>query len=58
MKLRELINQLEKLSDEGKNDNLDVLMVDRHDMCSSIKKIYISKFYPFEEKDRYIRVNI
>lgn len=58
MKLRETINYLEKLSDGGKNDNLYVGIVDRHDMCSSIKNIYISKFYPFEEEDRYIRINI
>lgn len=58
MRLRDTINLLEKLSDEGKNDNLDIGIVDKYDVYSSIKNIYISKFYPFDDNDRYIRVNI
>lgn len=58
MKLRELITQLEKLSDKGKNDNLDIGIVDKYYMCSSVKNIYIDTFYPFENNNRFIRINI
>lgn len=58
MKLGEALTLLQKLSDGGKNDNLDIGVVDREDMYTSIKTICIDKFYPFEEKDRFVKIRI
>lgn len=43
MKLRELINRLEELSENGKNDDMEVM---HDDLCSSVPVQYI-----FVEKD-------
>ena len=47
--LREFINKLEKLSDNGKNDNLKVGLMDYDDEVQSIGWMGIETVYPQEE---------
>ena len=49
MRLRELINELEKLSENGKNDNIKVALLDYNDIAQAIGWIGIDTVYPTEE---------
>lgn len=47
--LREFINELEKLSEGGKNDNLEVLVKSTDEELLSISWFGIDHYYPIEE---------
>ena len=47
--LREFINKLEKLSDGGKNDNLEVGVQNSDDEFCSIGWFGVDEYYPLEE---------
>ena len=50
--LREFINELEKLSDGGKNDNLEVGVLSYYDeeFCP-LENVCVDEYYPKEELD-------
>lgn len=41
MKLRELINRLEEISEDGKNDNLNIVIQSECDISDHIEDIYL-----------------
>ena len=47
--LREFINELEKISDGGKNDNLEVGIQNSDDEFCPIGWFGVDKYYPTEE---------
>ena len=47
--LREFINILEKLSDDGKYDNIHVVIMNNDDECLDIGWYGIDDVYPIEE---------
>lgn len=49
--LREFITELEKLADNGKNDNIPVVYLDADDVCYDIGWYGIKEVYPQEEID-------
>ncbi len=49
LSLREFINSLEKLSDGGKNDNLEVLVKSNDEELLPISWFGIDNYYPIEE---------
>ena len=49
--LREFINELEKLSDGGKNDSLEVGVLSYDDEFCPIEYVGVDEYYPKEELD-------
>lgn len=49
MTLRNFINSLERLSENGKYDNIPVLIMDYDDVCVDIEWYGIDTIYPQEE---------
>lgn len=49
--LREFINELEQLSDGGKNDNLEVVVLNYDDEFFPIGWFGIDEYYPKDELD-------
>ena len=49
--LREFINELEKLSDGGKNDNLEVGVQGYDDIFFPVQWFGVDEYYPKEELD-------
>ena len=64
MKLRELINRLEKLSHNGKNDNMDVEawsesegdVYDLNRLGLSVTNAYIDRFSSANDEYEYIQI--
>ena len=47
--LREFISELEKLSENGRNDNLRVVLKNNDEECSNLNWYGIDYVYPIEE---------
>ena len=67
MTLRELINNLEELSQNGKNDNLDVEVWDsygEHNMlgsnhlCDPIKDVYLDSYISSNDEYDYVLIHV
>lgn len=66
MKLRELINRLEYLSNNGKFDELDVEVFDSYmsynangnDVCEPINSVFIDRYISDNDEYNYIQIKI
>lgn len=67
MKLRELINKLEELSCNGRNDNLEVEVfnsnaecntVNGNDICDPIKHVWVDAYVSPDTEYNYIQIEI
>ena len=63
MKLRELINKLEKLSHNGQFDDYEVMVfsgerVDGNDICEDIKNVWRDIYDSSNETYEYIQIEI
>ena len=61
MKLREFINSLEELSQNGKNDDLDVRVwnsIEDISMVDDIKYVYLDTYISPNDEYDYVLINI